>query len=54
MWPNGRRRLSQWVDEGILARTGKPLKDHQEVIGHTRAIDILYATLNRPTTEDTI
>ena len=36
------------------ARTGKPLKDHREVIGHARAIEILYATINRPITEDTV
>ena len=42
------------VLEHGLTVSGKPLKDHREVIGHARAIEILYATLNRPTTEDTI
>ena len=27
---------------------GKPLREHQEVVGHARAIDLLYQALGRP------
>ena len=30
------------LNEGLTV-SGKPLKDHQEVVGHARAIDLLYA-----------
>lgn len=33
--------------EGLTV-SGKPLKDHQEVVGHARAIDLLYGLLDRP------
>lgn len=33
--------------EGLTV-SGKPLKDHQEVIGHARAIDLIYALVDRP------
>lgn len=33
--------------EGLTV-SGKPLKDHQEVIGHARAIDLIYAFVDRP------
>ena len=38
------------LHEGLTI-SGKPLKDHQEVIGHARAIDLLYLCLNQPLTE---
>ena len=31
-----------------LTISGKPLKDHQEVYGHARAIDLLYGMMARP------
>lgn len=31
-----------------LTISGKPLKDHQEVYGHARAIDLIYAMIRRP------
>ena len=39
--------------EGLTV-SGKPLKDHQEVVGHARAIELLYGLLGRlePITED--
>ena len=39
------------VLEQGLTISGKPIKDHQEVIGHSRAIDILYKCFARPITE---
>ncbi len=39
------------LEEG-LAVSGKPIKDHEEVIGHGRAIDLVYSMLNRPVTAD--
>ena len=36
------------LSEGLTV-AGKPLKDHQEVIGHARAIDLIYAMLDRGT-----
>ncbi|MFH1155289.1 MAG: Fic family protein [Pseudomonadota bacterium] len=40
------------LEEGLTV-SGKPLKDHEEVVGHARAIDILYRLVqqNRPLTE---
>ena len=40
------------LEEGLTI-AGKPLKDHQEVVGHARAIDYVYACLEqgRPFTE---
>jgi len=38
------------LQEGLTI-AGKPLKDHQEVIGHANAIDLLYRCLNHPITE---
>ena len=32
------------IEEGLTV-SGKPLKDHQEVIGHARAIDLIYGLL---------
>ena len=37
-----------------LTISGKPLKDHQEVIGHAQAIDIIYAMLEQPVTKEHI
>ncbi len=34
------------LEEGLTV-SGKPLKDHQEVVGHARAIDLLYDFLGR-------
>jgi len=34
------------LEEGLTI-SGKPLKDHQEVVGHARAIDLLYGVLDR-------
>lgn len=39
------------LEEGLTV-SGKPIKDHEEVIGHARAIDLVYSMLNRPVTED--
>ncbi len=35
--------------EGLTV-SGKPLKDHQEVVGHARAIELLYGLLDKPAT----
>lgn len=35
------------LEEGLTI-SGKPLREHQEVIGHARAIDILYNSLSEP------
>lgn len=37
------------LEEGLTI-SGKPIKDHQEVIGHAGAIEILYQSLNEPVT----
>jgi Fic family protein len=36
------------IDEGLTV-SGKSLKDHHEVIGHARAIDIVYSLIRRDT-----
>ena len=41
------------IEEGLTI-SGKPLKDHQEVIGHARAIDILYDLINKDLSEQAI
>ena len=38
------------LEEGLTI-PGKPLKDHEEVTGHARAIDLLYQSLNEPVTK---
>lgn len=38
------------IEEGLTV-SGKPIKDHQEVIGHAKAIDIIYQLLDKPVTE---
>lgn len=35
------------LEEGLTIQ-GKPLKDHNEVYGHAKAIELIYALLNRP------
>ena len=42
---------THFVLEQGLTISGKPIKDHQEAIGHARAIDILYNCVTRPITE---
>jgi len=41
------------IEEGLTV-SGKPLKDHQEVVGHARAIDLIYGMLEKitPITEE--
>ncbi len=39
------------LDEGLTV-SGKPIKDHQEVIGHAKAIELIYACIGRDITED--
>jgi len=41
------------LEEGLTI-SGKPIKDHQEVIGHARAIDLLYHSLSEPLTEEIV
>ena len=41
------------LSEGLTVK-GKPVKDHNEVIGHARAIDILYSLLERPLLKEDI
>jgi Fic family protein len=36
------------LEEGLTIQ-GKPLKDHNEVYGHAKAIELIYALLNNPT-----
>lgn len=38
------------IEEGLTV-SGKPLKDHQEVMGHARAIELVYQGLEEPVTE---
>ncbi len=38
------------LEEGLTI-SGKPLSDHQEVIGHASAIELLYQALNEPISE---
>ena len=43
------------LEEGLTV-SGKPLKDHEEEVGHTRAIDLVYGLLDQgtPFNEDEI
>jgi len=41
------------LEEGLTV-SGKPLKDHQEVIGHAKAIDLVYSMIGREITENDI
>ncbi|ANB03013.1 Fic family protein [Ectothiorhodospira sp. BSL-9] len=38
------------IEEGLTV-SGKPLKDHQEVMGHARAIELIYKALGGEVTE---
>lgn len=38
------------LEEGLTV-SGKPLKEHQEVLGHATAIDLIYGALKNPITE---
>ncbi|MBK1649900.1 Fic family protein [Rhabdochromatium marinum] len=38
------------IEEGLTV-SGKPLKDHQEIMGHARAIELIYQGLNGTVTE---
>lgn len=38
------------IEEGLTV-SGKPLKDHQEVMGHARAIELIYKALGGAVTE---
>jgi Fic family protein len=39
---------THFILEQGLTISGKPLSEHQEVIGHARAIDLVYGLLNEP------
>jgi len=41
------------LEEGLTV-SGKPIKDHQEVIGHAKAIEIVYAMLGRDINENDV
>ncbi len=41
------------LHEGLTI-SGKPIKDHQEVLGHARAIELLYRCLQEPLTESIV
>lgn len=45
---------THFVLEQGLTIFGKPIKDHQEVIGHARAIELLYRSLNSTVNEQTV
>lgn len=38
------------LDEGLTV-SGKPIKDHQEVIGHAKAIELIYSFIGREVAE---
>jgi len=42
---------TKFVIEEWLTVGGKPLKDHQEVMGHVRAIDLIYGVWEEKITE---
>ena len=41
------------LEEGLTI-SGKPLKEHQEIVGHARAIDLVYQGLAGPLTEQQV
>ncbi len=41
------------LQEGLTI-SGKPIKDHEEILGHARAIELLYRCLQEPLTESII
>ncbi len=42
---------THFILEQGLTISGKPFKDHQEVIGHAKAIELLYKSLSEPLSE---
>jgi Fic family protein len=40
------------IEEGLTV-SGKPLKDHHEVVGHARAIELIYALVDKDEIQDT-
>ena len=44
---------TKFVIEEALTVSGKPLKDHQEVVGHARAIDLIYVMVGKAEINDT-
>ncbi len=45
---------THFVLEQGLTISGKSLKDHQEIVGHANAIELLYECLNDPVSEEKI
>ena len=41
------------LEEGLTV-SGKPIREHQEVIGHASAITLIYRALSGPVTENTL
>jgi len=41
------------LDEGLTV-SGKPIKDHQEVIGHAKAIELVYGCIGHDISEDNL
>ncbi len=41
------------LNEGLTI-SGKPIQDHQEVLGHAKAIDIIYGMLSEPLTQESL
>ena len=41
------------LQEGLTV-SGKPIREHQEIIGHARAIDLLYQCLHEPLSESIV
>ena len=39
------------LEEGLTV-SGKPIKDHQEVIGHAKAIELVYSMIGRDITDN--
>ena len=38
------------LEEGLTV-AGKPIREHQEIIGHARAIELIYSQLHKPTSK---
>jgi Fic/DOC family len=45
---------THFILEQGLTISGKPIKDHQEILGHAKAIELLYQCLEQPLTQDDI
>ena len=43
---------TEFVFEEGLTVAGKPLKDHQSVVGHAKAIELLYQAITQPVSTD--